>query len=210
MFVDESFESIQQLQGSVKAVELQTDKIFIELQNSENGMTLVEKELEHMGFPFQYNTVSSPTTLLPLSIRIASLLAIRNVFRLNDEGIKDMGRLATKSSFFTKLTLRYLISLSKMAKEIPRHWQRHYTIGSMDYAELHLDEQYFFVRLREFNGHPIFCTYLSGYIIGVVELIGDFPHLTVQETKCQCHGDAYHEFKVSWIENKIRTLNGNG
>ena len=208
--IDETLLSIQEIQGFVKAVVLQTDKIFIEIQKKENGLDLVEKEMEQMGFPLRYNSFLSPSTLVPLSKRIASLIAIRNVFSLNDEEIRRMGSLATKSSFFTKLTLRYLVSLSKMAREIPRHWQRHYTVGCMDTGELHEEQCYFIIRLRDFKAHPIFCTYLSGYIIGVVELIGNYPNLTVQETKCQHRGDEFHEFKVSWSTNNSGTLNENG
>jgi len=199
MLIEETIESLKQIEGSVKAVALQTDKIYIEIQKIENGVSLVEAEIEKMGFHFRYNTLISPTDLVPLSVRIASLYAIKKVFHLDDEQILEMGRLATKSSFFTKLTLRYLVSLKKMAKEIPRHWQRHYTVGSMDPGELHDEERFFIVRLKDFNTHTIFCTYLSGYIIGVVELIGNYTNLTVQETKCQHRGDEYHEFRVTWI-----------
>lgn len=199
MLMDETIEVVKQIKGSVKAVTLQTDRIFIEIQKLENGVSLVEEELEKMGFPFRYSSVGSPTGLVPLSLRIASLLAIKKVFQLKDEQIKEMGRLATRSSFFTKLALRYLISLKKMANEIPRHWQRHYTVGSMDTGELHEDERFFIVRLRDFSTHPVFCTYLSGYIIGIVELIGNYTNLTIQETKCLYRGNEYHEFRVTWI-----------
>jgi len=199
MLIPETMESLKQIQGCVKAVALQTDKIYIDVQNVHDGVSLVEKELEKMGFPFSYDSLKSPTTLVPLSLRIASIIAIKKVFNLEDEHIKEMGCLATKSSFFTKLALRYLVSLKKMAIEIPRHWQRHYTIGSMDPGELHEDERFFIVRLRDFDTHAIFCTYLSGYIIGVVELIGNYSNLAIQETKCQDKGDEYHEFKVTWM-----------
>jgi predicted hydrocarbon binding protein len=198
MLIDETFKSIKQIKGFVKAVALQTDKIYIEMQNVENGVSLVEEEMEKMGFPFRYSTLASPTNLVPLSTRIASLIAIKKVFHLEDEQIRTMGRLATKGSFFTKLALRYLVSLEKMAKEIPRHWQRHYTIGSMDPGEFHEDKRFEIVRLRDFNVHPIFCIYLSGYILGFFELIGNYPNLTIQEIKCQHKGDEYHEFRISW------------
>jgi hypothetical protein len=197
--IAETIESIKQINGSVKAVALQTDKIYIDLQKTQHGVALVEEEMKKMGFPFHYNASISPTDLVPLPIRIASLIAIKEVFKLEDKHIRDMGCLATKSSFFTKLALRYLVSLKKMAKEVPRHWQRHYTIGSMDPGEIHEDEHFFIVRLRDFHIHPIFCTYLSGYIIGIVELIGNFSNLDVRETKCQDKGDEYHEFRVTWI-----------
>jgi predicted hydrocarbon binding protein len=210
MMIDETLLSIQEIPGFVKAVALQTDKVFIEMQEKENGIVLVEKELEQMGFPLQYDSFLSPSTLVPLSKRIASLIAIRNVFCLNDEQIRQMGSLAIRSSFLTKLTLRYLISLSKMAKELPRHWQRHYTVGRMDAGELHEDQCYFIICLRDFKAHPIFCTYLSGYIIGGVEMIGNYPNLTIQEIKCQHRGDEYHEFKISWSSNNSGILNENG
>jgi len=198
MLIEEPIELLKQIKGSAKTVTLQTDKIYIEIQNVENGISLVEKEMEKMGFPFCYNKLVSPTDFVPISVRIASLLAIKKVFHLDDEQIRAMGRLATKSSFFTKLALRYLISLEKMSKEIPRHWKRHYSVGSMDLGDLHESERFFIVRLREFNTHPIFCTYFSGYILGIVELIENYPNLAVQETKCQHRGDEYHEFIVTW------------
>jgi len=198
MLIEEPLESLTQIQGSVKAVTLQTDKIYIEMQKTHNGIALVEEEMEKMGFPFRYSTLKSPTDLVPLSVRIASLLAIKKVFHLQDEQISEIGRLATKSSFFTKLVLRYLVSMKKMANEIPRHWQRHFTIGFMDPCELHEDERFLIVRLKEFNTHAIFCTYLSGYIAGMIELIGNYSNITVQESKCQLRGDEYHEFRVTW------------
>jgi hypothetical protein len=198
MLLDETVESLQKIKGSVKAGVLQTDKIYIELQNAESGISLVEKEMEIMGYPFQYSSLKSPTDLVPLSLRIASLLAISKVFHLEDEQIRDIGRLATRSSFFTKLVLRYLVNLDKMAKEIPRHWQRHFDVGFMDPCELHEDQRFLIARLRDFYCHPIFCTYLSGYIIGLVELVGNYTNITVQEMKCQHRGDDYHEFRVTW------------
>lgn len=198
MLINETVQDISQIKGFAKAVTLQTDKIYIEIQDSINGISLVEKEMEKMGFSFRFSSPLSPTDLIPLSLRIASLLAIKKVFHLEDHQIKEIGRLATRSSFFTKLTLRYLVSLKKMAREIPRHWQRHYTVGTMDPGELHEGEHFFIVRLRNFMTHPLYCIYLSGYIVGVVELIGTFPNLTIQETKCQYSGDEYHEFRVSW------------
>jgi predicted hydrocarbon binding protein len=198
MLIEEPIESLKQIEGFVKAVVLQTDKIYIDIQKVQGGVSLVEEEMGKMGFPFRYNTLISPIELVPLSVRIASLLAIKKVFHLEDEHIREMGRLATKSSFFTKLALRYLVSLEKMAKEIPRHWQRHYTVGFIDPGELHEDEHFFIVRLRDFKTHTIFCTYLSGYILGVVELIGNYTNLAVQETKCQHRGDEFHEFRVTW------------
>lgn len=197
--IDETTESVKNIKGSVKAVTLQTDKIYIEIQHLENGVALVEEEMEKMGFPFQYRSLMSPTELVPLSIRIASLLAIKKVFTLEEEQIREIGRLATRSSFYTKLVFRYLVSMNKMAKEVPRHWQRHYTVGVMEPGELHEDERYFIVRLRDFDAHPIFCTYLSGYIIGIVELIGNYTGLAVQEIKCQHKGDSNHEFKITWV-----------
>jgi len=199
MLIEETTESLMQIKGSVKGVALQTDKIFIERQNAQNGVVLVEEEMEKMGFPFRFNSVKSPTDLVPLSVRIASLLAIKKVFHLQDEQIKEIGRVATKSSFFTKLVLRYLVSIKKMAKEIPRHWERHFTIGLMEPCELHEDERFLIVRLKDFNAHTIFCTYLSGYIVGMIELIGNYTNITVQETKCQQRGEEYHEFRVTWM-----------
>lgn len=193
-----SFEQMKQIKGQVKAVALLTDKIYVYEKHGEDKLSLVEEEMKKMGFPFQYNSLKTISDFIPLNIRVASLFAIKNVFNLDNDQIREMGRLATKNSTFTKLVLRYLVSLKKMTKEIPRHWQRHYTVGSMDPGELREEEKYIIVRLRDFNVHPIFCTYLSGYILGDVELIGDFPNLRLKETQCIHRGNDCHEFKVTW------------
>jgi predicted hydrocarbon binding protein len=194
----ESVEKIKLIKGEVKAVTLETDKIYIFEKQGEKGLTLVEEELENMGFSFEYNSIKSQSVFCPLSLRVASLIATKKVFGWSDNQIKEMGRIAPKNSVFTKLVLRYLVSLKKMAKEIPRHWNRHYTVGSMDPGELHEDEKHFIIRLRDFYTYPIMCTYLSGYFIGTVELLGDFTNLTVEEVKCMYKGDDYHEFLIRW------------
>lgn len=158
----------------------------------------MEDELQQMGFPFHYSAINSPFSFVPLKLRIASLYAIRNVLQLTDDQIQEMGRLATRNSAFTKLGLRFLIDLKKMAKGIPRHWQRHYTTGSMDVGELHEDEKYLVVRLKDFPVPKLYCCYLAGYILGDVELIGNGQNLRICETKCMSCNDDYHEFKVMW------------
>ena len=49
MLIDETIELVKQIKGSAKAVTLQTDKIYIEIQKIENGVSLVEEEMEKMG-----------------------------------------------------------------------------------------------------------------------------------------------------------------
>ena len=195
----ENIEELKLIKGEVRAVTLQTDKTYIFEQKGENGITLVEEEIKKMGLPFEYNNIKSLSEFYPLSLRVASLLATKKVFGWDDSQIKEMGRIAPKNSVFTKLVLRYLVSLKKMAKEIPRHWSRHYTIGSIDPGELHEDEKHLIVRLRDFNVHPIMCIYLSGYFVGTVELLGDFTNLTVEEVKCMHRGDGYHKFIIRWV-----------
>ncbi|UCB59149.1 MAG: hypothetical protein JSV67_02285 [Thermoplasmatales archaeon] len=193
-----NIEKLRLIKGEVKAVTLLTDKTYIIKHKGENGITRVEEEIKKMGLPFEYNAIKSPSTFYPLSIRVASLLATKKVFGWDDNQMKEMGRMAPKNSVFTKLLLRYLISLKKMAKEIPRHWKRHYTIGLMDPGELHEDDKHLIIRLRDFNTHPIMCTYLSGYFIGTVELLSDFINLTIEEVKCMHKGDDYHKFIIRW------------
>lgn len=195
----ETIEKIKLIKGKVRGVGLQTDRQFIMRYKGENGVILVEDEMKKMVFSFKYDNIKSTSEFFPIYLRIASLMAIKKIFHLDDAKVKEMGCLATKNSIFTKLVLRYLINLEKMAKEISGHWRRHYTVGYMDPGKLHEEDKYLVVRLRDFITHPIMCTYLSGYILGDVDLCGDFENITIDEVKCMHRGDPYHEFIVKRV-----------
>jgi hypothetical protein len=93
--------------------------------------------------------------------------------------------------------LRYFISINNVLKEVPRYWEKHYTVGNME-SEYQENNTYFILRLKDFEVDPIICSYLSGYYLGVTELVKNFKNLKVEELKCIHKGGDYHEFIIKW------------
>jgi hypothetical protein len=135
----------------------------------------------------------------PVGLRILSLLAIKEIFNLDEKEIVKMGFLATKVSLILKLFMRYFISLQRVFfREAPKMWKKHYTLGEVIPVDLDEEEKYLVLRLKDCKFHPIFCHYLGGYFCGVAQLMLGSEKIKFEETKCPFKGDRYHQYLIKW------------
>lgn len=192
----EIINKIMSTKGEVRGVAFQTDARFIQEHEGESGLNAVEEEARKMGYPIDYDKVKA-MTWYPIGLRVISLLAAMKALDWGTSQITDMGRSAPKYSLITKLILKYFVSTKKIVEKIPAYWHKHHSIGSLDPEEFREDEKYLVIRLRDFKVHPIMCSYLTGYYLGVGEMTG-VKNLTGEEVKCMHRGDEYHEFIVRW------------
>jgi hypothetical protein len=180
----------------VRGAAFHTDARYIRYVMKDTGLDAVRTETNRMGYLIDYDKMIT-TKWYPLNLRLISLLSAKKTFGWDDEKIMNMGRIAPRYSLITKMMLRYFVSLERVCSEVPKYWQKHYTVGRME-SELHRSENKIKLRLKEFQLHPIMCTYLSGYYLGVTELVDNFKNLRIEEIKCIHTGDDHHEFNVVW------------
>ncbi len=194
---EEQFSKIMSTKGEVRGVVFQTDAQYIRAHKGESGLNAVEEEIKKMGYTIDYDKIRA-MKWYPIGLRPLSLLAAKKALDWNTPQIVDMGRSAPKYSLITKLILKYFASLKKVAEKAPMYWRKHWSTGSLDPGEVHEDEKYLILRLRDFKVHPILCTYLTGYYLGVGEMTMGGKNQTAKEVKCMHRGDEYHEFIVRW------------
>ncbi len=188
--------SWEKIEGKVRGVVLITDSHFVMKEKGKETLLAVEGEMVKLGFHIKYEEIKT-MEFYPLSVRIASLLAIKKVCGFSEEKIREMGANAPKISLIIKLFLKYFSTLTRAAEKVSLLWSRHYTVGELWAKEVVEEKKVVMLELGNFTGHPLFCQYLNGYFSMVVQLIIG-KAVTSQETKCPFSGDSYHEFSVTW------------
>ena len=195
----EEIEKLMEIEGQARGVVFKTDTEYILAEKGEEGLRQVEEELVRLGHPLKYQEVKT-MEFYPAGLRVLSVLAIKKVFNLDDEKIKEMGWLATKKSLVVKLFIKYFLSMERVFyKEAPRLWRKHWTVGELVPVKLDEQEKYVILQLKNFNLHPLYCSvYLAGYFSGILQMIVKTPQITCRETKCSLRGDEYNEYLLEW------------
>ncbi|MDO8424699.1 MAG: hypothetical protein Q7S70_02045 [bacterium] len=189
-------QNLSKVAGEARGVILKTDGEFILREKGEEGLKKLEKELKELGFPIDYRQIES-MNFYPLGLRIISLLAIQKVFGFDEQKIKEMGSAAPKVSLVIKLFMQYFLSLKLIFKQIPRMWHKHYTVGDLVPVELDEEKRIIILRVRNFNLHPVFCSYICGYFSEIIKMVVKKTS-TCKERKCFFRGDEYHEYSFNW------------
>jgi len=192
----ETIEKLLSIKGETRGVALKTDEKFILREKGEEGLKMVEDELVKIGHPIKYSEINS-MDFYPISLRILSILVIQKVFYFDEKKIKEMGAAAPKVSMMIKLFMQYFLSLKKTFEQVSKMWRKHYTAGEVEVGELDEKNKKIIIMLKNADFHPIFCIYLNGYFLSILEMIVKASGLC-QETKCSFKGDKYHEFYLKW------------
>lgn len=195
---DNIIKGLSSIEGEVRGVTLKTDGEYILKEKGKEELKKVEKKLQEWGFKIEYDKINN-MIFYPAPLRIASLLAIKEVFGFDDEKMKEMGVYATKISLIIKLFLKFFVSIERVFyKESIRIWGKHYTFGKLIPVELNEEKKYAIIRVEDFNLHPIYCYYLGGYFSGILQMLIKTPKINSEETKCYFRGQNCHEFLIKW------------
>ncbi len=190
-------EELMDQDGEVRGTVFKTDERFVLSKGGENGLREVEARIKEVtGRDFKYGGVDS-SEFYPIGLRVISLLAISEVFRMVESEIREMGSAAPKVSTTVRLFTRYFLSLEKMFDQVSAIWSRHYTKGELEALEMDEKGRSFTLKLNEFKGHPSLCIYLSGYFSRIAEMVvnGD---VMVEEVECPFVDGKSHTFKAKW------------
>lgn len=183
-------------EGEVRGAVLKTDKNFILKKGGEEKVKEVEKELERMGYPLLYDEIQT-MSFYPFGVRIISLFAIAKIFNLDSEGIREIGMMAPKSSVLIKIFTKYFLSVEQTLNKVGEVWEKHSTVGKAEAKEVNEKEGYAIFHFSGINFHPIYCSYLAGYLSGIISMTVS-KKVDVEETICSFRGGEVHEFKATW------------
>ncbi len=190
-------QSLLKKKGEVRGVTLQTDLGFIEHRAGVEAVKKVEKALKEAGASLEYEKIKG-IDFYPIGLRMASLLAIKQVLDLSEKDIELMGRTAPKHSWIIKLFSRFFFSIQEMTVQAQKMWKKHYTVGRLE-AEADEKKRRIKVRVRELDLHPLFCVYLRGYFSVIMQMtVGQ--EVQVRHTSCpfEDEKDKFHEYEIKW------------
>jgi hypothetical protein len=191
----EEIDQLSKTAGQVRGATLQTDREYVKRHFGPDALKKVEARLKDWGIPIIYEKIDA-MTWYPGGWRPISLLAIREVFGLNDEQIKAMGMEAPKYSFLVKLLMKFFLSLTQTFRNAPVYWRKHWTIGELELGEINEKEKVLVLHLKNHALHPILCKFEEGYFLGISSYVVKAKR--IEETQCTFRGAPYHEYKIYW------------
>lgn len=150
--------------GKVRGVVFETDRDCVRLKWGEEGLAKLNSAVKKYGLEkdLPYETVET-MAWYPLGARIVSLLLIKEVFGLDDKGIRQLGEMAPKFSFIVKLLFKLFKPLQKLVQNVPRYWEEHYTVGKLVVEKVSEEDGEMILQLKDFSPHSILAIYLEGY-----------------------------------------------
>lgn len=197
MLNKEEIDKLLEVKGEVKGVVFQTDGKYVLEKEGEEGLKKLEKRVKELGLPIDYKKGKALDSH-PIGLRIISLLLIKDTFDWSNEEIRNMGYMAPTTSFIVKLLMRFFVTFKKFMNEVPRYWEKHYTVGELETVKLDDETKEAVIRLKDIKFRPLFCLYLEGYYERLYQFIVG-KEGRCRETKCMFKGASYHEY-VFWLK----------
>lgn len=196
MLTKREAENLMKIKGEVRGMALKVDLDFVLEKKGEQGLKRVEAKMAELDFPLKHKEIA-PMDFYPMGLGALSLLAIKEVFNFDEKDLERWGAAVVKFSLIMKIFMKYFGSLKLIAQQVPKIWQKHYTIGALEMPDFSEEKRYVILRVRNFQIHPIYCLIHKGYFTKVAEMVVK-ASATCKETKCVFKGDKYHEFLLTW------------
>ena len=192
----EETEKLMSLEGEVKGMGMKTHAEFVLREEGKEGLKKLEQAMGKAGYPVKFKELKE-MAFFPLGMEALVLELMQRLFNYDDKKFQEIGKFHTKLSLVTKLFMKYFFSLEMMAKQVPKIWDRYFTVGKQRLVDWDKDKKYIIVRVENFKFHPLHCQILIGTLSTTLGMIVK-SEVTCQETKCVYRGDQYHEFLVKW------------
>jgi len=195
IILKEEFEELMKVKGEARGLGFQTEAKFILEKKGEEGLKKLEDEMERLGHP--YSDIKT-MDFYPLGLLGVALLTIKKLFNFTDQDFQELGAFEAKSSLIIRVSMKYFISLDRMAKEVPKMWRQYYSVGDFKIIEMNKERKDVLIRLENFKLHPILCQVFIGYFTSLMRMITRSDQITCEEIKCAHRGDEFHEFFIKW------------
>ncbi len=196
MLTRDEVEEVMKIEGNVRTATLRTDLAYIKRWEGKEGLNRVEDKLQALGYPIRYEETRA-LDWCPIGRRVLSLLVIRDVFNWDDENIRAMGFAAPLYSFVARLFMKALASPKQTISRAPDYWASHFNVGKVE-VEFHEKEKYICLFVKGFEGHPLLCKHMEGYLERVVQFVLPHQKVSVIETRCVFGGHAHHQYNLLW------------
>ena len=192
----EELNELKKNKGEVRGAGLKSIAEFIFRKEGKEGLKKLEDVMAGLGYPNKYRKIKSMDFYSVESIAVMLLVAKR-LFNYTDEDFQEMGGFDAKFSLILRLFMKYLVSIDKAVKEVPKMWKIYFTVGNLKVVEYDKEKKRGILRLEGFHSSLPHCQYLIGYFSTIVQMIVGNKAIC-EEKKCSFWGDEHHEFLLKW------------
>jgi hypothetical protein len=192
----EMADRLMKMKGEVRGLAAKAHVQFMVEKKGEGVFKKVEDRMAELGHPVKYRSLKS-MNFYPVGMETLTLLVVKELFDLDEEGLREVGKYQSKVSLIIKLFMKYFASLRVVTYKAPLMWRKYYTVGTLKIIELNEKKNYIILQVSGFKTHPDHCRMLEGYIGNVVKMVVK-KKTVCRETKCLFKGDDCHEFTIKW------------
>jgi|GEM_PF-384723 len=188
---------LMETKGQARGVHFKNDADFILKEKGKDGLKEVEKTLEKIGYPINYEEINQ-FDFYPAGLRAVSLLAIQETFSWPDGKIKELCSYAMQVSWVIKLFMGYFFSIKRVCNETPKIWSKYFTVGEVEVEELNEEKKFVILKIKNFDLHPIYCSCFEGVLLGTVKMVVKSKKITCEEIECSFKNGKEHKYLVKW------------
>jgi len=193
----EILKKVRQTGGNVKGACTRAIFEYLRMAAEEKKIKEIKEKLKFYGYSLDPEKIS-PVRMYPLDFELAILFVLQEVLGWQEKEIKELGRNVPKLSFIVKFFIRYLVNLELGYKSSPVYWRSHFDIGQTETPEFNLKDKYLVLILKNFDLHPIYCVFLTGYFETMAKFILNREKVECFEEECTFKGFPYHKFIIKW------------
>lgn len=196
MLTKKEAEKLIKIKGESRGVNLKIDFEYVLEQKGEKALKKLEESMALVGFPLRHKEINQ-MDFYPIGVEVITILNIKDILKLEEQGLEKMGADVVKFSIFMKILMKYFGYLKLVAKEVPKIWRNHYTVGSLQMTDFSEKDRFAILKQKDFKIHPVYCLIHKGYFLKTSQMVvGSIG--TCKETKCIFKGDPYNEFLLRW------------
>jgi predicted hydrocarbon binding protein len=199
MNTEEKAKILMEKPGRTKGESIMFIANYIKDKEGEGEFSRLEKKLEELGYPFDFNKVK-PFDWIKEGYVALTLNLAKDLFEWTDEDIFNAGKEEPKKSFITKILMKYLVSLEKTLQEASTYWEKFYDFGFIEMVKYNKEEKFFVLRVHKYDIDEVMCKYHAGFFFTMAELNIRSKDISIEETMCTHRGDDCHEYTVKWDE----------
>jgi len=202
MITKAEIEEMKKRKGESRGMNIKSMFDYTYDKYGEKGVKKVEKRMADWDYPIKRSTVK-PMSYYPLFVNFLFVAAVQESFNLNSKQLQEMGKVMFKFNLFTKLFMKYFVSIEMMAKQLPKMFRKHYTVGRFIMYKFSVKDRYAIFRgyLKMDQRHS---DIHRGYITQAAEMVLKQP-VTSKQTKNIFKGDPYNEYILRWKKKNPKT-----
>ncbi len=200
MISTQELNRIKKIKGEVRGTTFKNDFACVKKEGGKKQLEAVKKRLRELGCK-EKDIIQDNTKVFswyPLWCHVLFFVILNKELGWTEKDIFNIGYHGSRVSLIAKTFPKLMFDLKKAFNKSGIYWKKNFSVGKLELEELDLKNNYGILNLKDFNVHPLECYTIKGYLVGVLDLLGQIKDVKVKETKCVHRGDDHHQFKLTW------------